>query len=129
MITFDDGYHDVYKHALPLMKKYEYRGIVSIIPAYIDESDYLSGKQIRELQENEWELSSHTWHHPFLTKIPSEQLDTEVKESKSDIEKWFGIKINTFVYPGGFYNDEIIEKVQKAGYRYGMSTQPGYANL
>lgn len=112
MITFDDGYHDVYKHAFPLMHKYGYKGVISLIPAYIDESDYLSGEQIKELQENEWELSSHTWHHPFLTQIPPEKLDMEIRDSKSDIGRWFGTKINTFVYPGGFYNQEIIKKVQ-----------------
>jgi peptidoglycan/xylan/chitin deacetylase (PgdA/CDA1 family) len=42
MITFDDGYHDVFTRAYPIMKEYHFVGIVGLILAKIDESDYLN---------------------------------------------------------------------------------------
>jgi peptidoglycan/xylan/chitin deacetylase (PgdA/CDA1 family) len=42
MITFDDGYHDVFTQAYPIMKQYNFVGIIGLILAKIDESDYLS---------------------------------------------------------------------------------------
>ena len=41
MITFDDGYYDVYKNAFPIMKDVNYIGIIGLILSKIDESDYL----------------------------------------------------------------------------------------
>lgn len=41
MLTFDDGYYDTYIHAYPVMKEYNFVGIMGIILADIDLSDYL----------------------------------------------------------------------------------------
>jgi peptidoglycan/xylan/chitin deacetylase (PgdA/CDA1 family) len=41
MITFDDGYYDVFTQAYPIMKEYNFTGIIGLILAKIDESDYL----------------------------------------------------------------------------------------
>lgn len=129
MVTFDDGYYDVYKYAMPIMEKYWYQGVVSLIAARIDESDYLSGNQIREMQKQGWEIASHSWHHSILTRTPIKELSYEIKKSKKDLEKWFTEDVETFVYPGGFYGPLTLEEVKKSGYRHGLSTRFGYANL
>lgn len=103
IISFDDGYYDVYKNAYPVLKKYGYTGVIGLIAAYIDESDYLTGTQIRELNQNGWEIASHTWHHPYLTHTPIHLLAEEINESKHDLEIWFHNPVITFVYPGGYY--------------------------
>ncbi len=129
LITFDDGYHDIYKYAAPILKKYRYTGIISLIPAHIDESDYISWKQARELLKDNWEIASHTWTHPILTQTPIEKVSTEVRKSKYDLEKWFWESVSTFVYPGWFYNPETLKKVAEADYKYGFTTRQGYAKL
>jgi peptidoglycan/xylan/chitin deacetylase (PgdA/CDA1 family) len=129
LITFDDGYHDVYKYAAPILKKYGYTGMVSLIPAHIDESDYISGKQIRELLKDNWEIASHTWTHPILTQTPIENLWVEVEKSKHDLEKWFWESVHTFVYPGWFYGPETLKKVWEVRYKYALTTHRGYAKL
>ena len=45
------------------------------------------------------------------------------------LEKWFSIKVNTFVYPGGVYTKKIMEEVNKSGYKYAFNTHYGSANL
>ncbi len=129
LITFDDGYYDVYKYAAPIMKKYWYTGVISLITASIDESDYMSGDQIRELLNNNWEIASHTWTHPILTRSPLEKVEIEIKKSKSDLEQWFWEPLSVFVYPGGFYGPETLKKVSESRYRFGFTTQQGYAKL
>lgn len=41
MITFDDGYYDVYKNAFPTMQKLDYKGVIALVLGRTDESDYL----------------------------------------------------------------------------------------
>jgi peptidoglycan/xylan/chitin deacetylase (PgdA/CDA1 family) len=66
----------------------------------MDEHGYLSGEQIRTLQNAGWEIASHTWDHSFLTQIQKSQLPFQIEESKKYLEKWFGKTISVFVYPG-----------------------------
>lgn len=66
MIMFDDGYYDISTTALPIMQRYGYRGVISLILARLDESDYLTGADVRKMQELDWEIANHTWNHPIL---------------------------------------------------------------
>lgn len=102
---------------------------MGLIAAHIDESDYLSGNQIREMQKQGWEIASHTWHHSILTRTPIKDLSYEIEKSKDDLEKWFTEEVETFVYPGGFYGPLTLEEVRKSGYRHALSTRFGYASL
>lgn len=129
LITFDDGYHDIYKYAAPILEKYKYTGLMSLIPAHIDESDYMSGDNIRTLLDREWEIASHTWTHPVLTRISIDNITTEVQKSKHDLEKWFWIPVKVFVYPGWFYGPETLKKVEATWYRFAFTTHTGYAKL
>ena len=89
MLIFDDGYYDTYTHALPIMQKYGYVGILPLILAQLDESDYLTGKNVRTLQGLGWEIANHTWNHPILTNKNLPHLNYQITQSKHDLEKWF----------------------------------------
>ena len=71
MITFDDGHFNVIQNAYPIMEKYNYVGIVPLIIAKIDTSDYLYGNDVRSLRDQKWEIASHTWNHKNLKNIKS----------------------------------------------------------
>ena len=103
MLTFDDGYYDVYKNAFPIMRELHFTGILGIILAKVDESDYLYGRDIRALQTAGWEIASHTWDHVTLTSTPIKQLAHEIMSSRKDLQKWFSARVKIFVYPGGYY--------------------------
>jgi len=129
MITFDDGYYDVYKNAFPLMKEVNYTGVVGLILWKIDESDYLFWPDIIELHKANWEIASHTWNHLILTQLSQNALNRQIRDSKKDLEKWFHVSIQTFVYPGGFYGVGAMKTVAQSGYRYAFSTRFWEANL
>lgn len=111
-ITFDDGYEVAYTLAYPHMKKLRLTGICYIVVDWIGQKDRLKMNQLKELVENGWEIASHTLTHPDLTKIPLNQAEIEIAHSKVELEL-MGFKINTFAYPYGRFNDEIIEIVKK----------------
>ncbi len=91
MIMFDDGYYDVSKNALPIMNKYRYRGVISLILSRLDESDYLTGKDVIKMQNIDWEIANHTWDHPILRLKSEPELNRQINDSKRDLEKWFSI--------------------------------------
>ncbi len=129
MITFDDGYYDVYTRAYPIMKKYNYVWVIGIILAKVDESDYLFWSDIQKLQKAGWEIASHTWHHPNLSTLSEQYIPYQIGQSKKDLEKWFDTTVNIFVYPGGRYTYATLDQIKISGYQYAFTTQSGKTNL
>ena len=71
-------------------------------------------------------LGSHTQSHPMLTKIPTDEVRTELKESKTIIEQHLSIPINHFSYPHSAYNMEIANELRLIGYK---SATLGYGGV
>jgi len=132
-ITFDDGYLTTYEKAYPYMKKKGLKGICFVVVDWIGKRDRMTLKQLLKLQDEDWEIGSHTITHPNLTKIDIKIAKTEIVLSKILLESK-GLKIKSFAYPFGEYNEEIIEIVKKeyewarACYRSSGSkwTKPSY---
>ncbi len=131
-ITFDDGYLDNYTNAFPVLKKYGFSATVYIITGSVrrDEKDrtYLSWDEIKEMQSAGIEIGSHTVSHPRLTSVNLSSAKQEIEQSKRAIEQKFGTACESFCYPGGMWNKEIVRLVRVSGYSNAATVMPG-ANL
>ena len=122
LITFDDAYGGNIKYAAPEL---EARGMSAVFFVIVDSigktlsRDYYhaTADQLRDLSSNpKFALESHTMSHPFLTKISSEELTSEIKTSKARIEELSGRPVKLFSYPYGDYDQSVIDGVIEAGY-------------
>jgi len=71
--SFDDGLSSVYEEAFPILKKHRQRATVGIVFSRVTSgrtSDYMTKKQVMELQKNGWEIASHGLTHQRPTDIP-----------------------------------------------------------
>jgi len=128
VLTFDDGYKDIITNAYPILHKYNYTATVYIISDFAGRDDYLNWDDIRTLKNSGWEIGSHTVSHYDLTRIPLDQAQSEITQSKAKIETELGITISSFCYPSGKYNADIIKLVQQAGYQNSTTTKAGRSN-
>jgi len=71
------------------------------------------------------EIGSHTLNHKYLLGIDSEIIKNEVIANKSLLENEFGIKVVSFAYPYGVFDDEIIQITKDAGYTNAVGTDLG----
>lgn len=127
IITFDDGYRDFYTDVYPVLKRQNVTAINYLVADFIGKNvNYMTEGEIKELVVGGLvELGSHTLEHPNLTLLPLASAKTEIAESKVQLERRFGVKINDFAYPGG-YNNEMVQKlVKEAGYLTAVATQLG----
>ncbi len=120
-ITFDDGRWGQYKWAFPLLKQYGMTATFFIITDWVGKSDFLTWPQIKEMSDNGMTIGSHTLDHPNLTALSDEALKRELEDSKKIIEEKIGKKINYLAYPGGNFNEQVIELAKAAGYRAAVS--------
>lgn len=126
ILSFDDGYEDFYTDVFPLLKKYNMRATLYIITNYIGKKGFLNESQIRELIESDLvEIGSHTQDHVYLKVSPKDYADEQIRESKKMLEDTFNIKVKTFAYPYGAFNEYALGAVEKAGYTAAVSVIPG----
>lgn len=116
-ITFDDGYQEHYQNAFPLLKKYGFVATFFVIIDWVGRPDMMSWANIKEMSEAGMAFGSHTLSHPHLTDLSDEDLKREVEESKKALEENLGRPVNFISYPGGNYNERVIEAVKAAGYK------------
>jgi peptidoglycan/xylan/chitin deacetylase (PgdA/CDA1 family) len=69
-ITFDDGYHDIYENAYPLLKEFDYPFTLFVATDPIDDhySDMLNWDQLREMQNNGVIIANHSADHDYLVR-------------------------------------------------------------
>jgi peptidoglycan/xylan/chitin deacetylase (PgdA/CDA1 family) len=84
-------------------------------------------KEIQSLDKRILEVGSHTKNHPNLTNLTSSgEFEGEIKDSKEEIEKNVGYKIDHFCYPAGEYNEDIIKYLKKFGYKSAVTIINGF---
>lgn len=136
-ITFDDGYEDNFTHALPILKKYEFKATIYLVPHYTYNSwenfkegtfdKLLNADQIREMQESGLiEFGSHTLNHKNLVTISAEEAQKEIKRSKEEVESIVGTVCRAFAYPYGKYNEKIVKMVKDTGYGNATIVKRGF---
>lgn len=127
VLTFDDGYLDAVKTVLPLLQKRGQTGTFFVVSGFTgaDASHrYSDGKQehvveseVRQLAAAGMEIGSHTVKHLRLTGLKPAELRVELDQSKSDLEKVLGSRVDFFSYPFTAQRSDIRAAVQRAGYR------------
>lgn len=126
ILTFDDGYNDFYTDVFPILKKYQIKAVVYVVPNFLDRSNNITTLQLKEISESGLvEIGAHTMNHAYLSGLSRSRIEYEVIQSKKYLEKILGIKIVSFAYPYGAFDNTVIDVVEKAGFRSAVTTITG----
>jgi len=126
VITFDDGYRDIYTTVWPILAQYGFFATVFLVGNYISDNKskqvyasevpFLSWNEVGELAQAGFTFGSHTLTHPRLTALNDEQAQWEITGSKALIEEKTGLSVNLFSYPYGNSDARIQRMVAENGY-------------
>ena len=112
ILTFDDGYKDMYTDALSALLAHHYRGVFYIITGMIG-GNYMTWQQVRNLAQDGMQIASHTVHHVNVGQPPAwTSIQKELLDSKKTLESRLGQPIQFFCYPTGepFHLDPVYER-------------------
>ena len=88
---------------------------------------------LRALHSAGFGIGSHTVSHPILTSCSPEAAMREIGEAREHLEGLIGGRVDGFAYPNGIsgqdFNASHISMVQRAGYRYAVTTDWGVATV
>lgn len=124
-ITYDDYFSSIYDTVFPMFQERGLTGTAYLSTQDLGKPDTLTAPEINEMHDYGFEIGSHTVTHAHLPFISSSLVDTELSQSKADIESFTGITPINFASPYGEYNDAIKEQI-KTYYRSHRSVDVGF---
>jgi peptidoglycan/xylan/chitin deacetylase (PgdA/CDA1 family) len=135
VLTFDDGFTNVHKEALPILAKNNFTATVFVVSQFIGKQndwekppqglgkqEIISWSQAKELLGAGIEIGSHTRTHPDLRLCSLTEAEREVSDSRVEIEDNLGTKVESFAYPFGSENRALQELASKT-YRAACTTE------
>ena len=114
VLTFDDGYDDMYRLAFPLLRsaRVPFTLYVTTHPTETGEPLFPDNRarpctwgQVEEMAASGlMTLGAHTHRHPDLTEIAGDEIERELTESNELIEQRLGVRPVHFCYPFGWWS-------------------------
>jgi peptidoglycan/xylan/chitin deacetylase (PgdA/CDA1 family) len=127
LITLDDGYDDVLRHALPVLERLRMRATAYVITDRSGDwrSPFLAWFELRELERAGIEIASHTVSHRDLRTLSDRELTYELVASRRALERRLHHPVPWLAYPFGGYDSRVVAAARRAGYLLAVTTEGG----
>jgi peptidoglycan/xylan/chitin deacetylase (PgdA/CDA1 family) len=137
ILSFDDGFLDVFQNALEPLARHGCSGIQFVVVNLVGKRNeweiregetpapLMDGVQLREWLAAGHRVGSHSLSHPRLTRLSVRDAQEEIMSSKKKLEDLLGQPVEDFCYPYGDWNESVRDLVVEAGYRTACTTDFG----
>jgi len=156
LLTFDDGWLDNYWFAVPVLERLRFKATFFVISSRVDAASVRGGTQAGTFPRHEeakllietghadqvvldwrtirmlaqtglFEFYSHGVTHRRLAELESDELATELCESRKRLEQELGRPCPYLCWPYGSFSEESVALAVKAGYEALFTTIEGFA--
>jgi peptidoglycan/xylan/chitin deacetylase (PgdA/CDA1 family) len=128
VLTFDDGFRDLYTTVWPILDRYGFTATIFFVAGCAGQPSNWEGQsgpmaaplmtwaEARDMVEAGFTFASHTVSHPRLPTLDRAAARREIQESKHMLEDQLGAAVDFFSYPYSAHDDAIRQMVAESGY-------------
>lgn len=125
VITFDDGYNNLYHQAHPILKEFGFAYTIFINPPLIGQVSYqLTWEQVDEMASQGATFANHASEHNHLLYKSTEEsqqgwlkrVTDNIQSAEKMLEQRLGYSLKYFAYPYGEFDLPLKQHIQKLGY-------------
>ncbi|MBZ9639161.1 polysaccharide deacetylase family protein [Streptomyces sp. PSKA30] len=135
LITFDDGYEGVHRHALPVLAKHGFPATLFVSTGWLRGAYDTGGgldrmldwDQVRELADGGVEIGGHSHSHPQLDQLDDDALRFELTRCRDIVAGELGALPVSFAYPYGYSSRRVRQEVRATGYAQALAVGNGLA--
>lgn len=136
-LTFDDGYRNVARHALPVLSRTGFTATNYFVAAHPGGTNFwderhgvpcaalMDASEIRAWAAAGQEVGAHTLDHADLSTLEAAEAERQVAGSRDMLEDLAQAHVDAFCYPYGSYRAEHAAMANAAGYRTATTTRRG----
>ena len=135
LVTFDDGYEGVHRHALPVLAEHGFPATLFVSTGWL-RGPYDTGggldtmldwDQVRELAAAGVQIGGHSHSHPQLDRLDEDRLRSELILCKEIVSDQLGSVPASFAYPYGYSSRRVRRAVRETGYAQALAVGNGLA--
>ena len=114
---------------LPALRHTDSAALVAYLEAVVgngtsNTAPNVTWAMMHEMCEGGFTIGSHTRRHVSLPMEAPEVIADELAGSKRELEMHLGAPVHHFAYPCGEFTPEVVDAIDRAGYRFAYTTCP-----
>lgn len=135
VITMDDGYESVHRHALPQLRKHDFPATLFVYTDFIGAGDGLGWNQLAELKASGLvDIQAHSKSHRNLIERTTgetderyrQSIDAEVRVPRELLERRLpSLQVRHFAFPYGDANEAVLDALTRQQYQLAVTVYPG----
>ncbi|HEV2261342.1 MAG TPA: polysaccharide deacetylase family protein [Candidatus Rubrimentiphilum sp.] len=126
VLTFDDGYADQMRYALPLLRRYGARATFYIVTGTLGTPEHLTWADLRRMTALGMDLGAHGIAHDDLSLMTARQQQAQIFGSVRALRRRLHAAVLSYAYPSGRFNTATLQLVRQAGIQLAVTTDPRY---
>jgi peptidoglycan/xylan/chitin deacetylase (PgdA/CDA1 family) len=127
ILTFDDGYLDMYETVYPILQAFGFVGTFFIPTDFIDNNraGYMNWPMIEEMAAAGHRFEPHSRTHPDLRARNDDYLIWEILGPQETLAAHIGYTPRYFAYPSGRYDDNVLSMLRHLDFWGAVTTAAG----